>query len=180
MMFCHRQQGCVCIKILWANFCYEITWIDLAFWLQISINTDTPLVSAAFIVLLTLHDTSIFSLCLESSTVSIEKSIPILVYTAKNSVYEHIHTSIILEVSSASVIITSATTEADFLSKTPTLPVLVRWTTIRNFLDDLFVFVSACGKKIKFQLELELVSPSPCLQTLATCFANHSHLPPPP
>lgn len=113
-MFCHRQRGCACIKILWARFCYEITWIDLAFWLQICINTDTPLVSAAFIVLLTLHDTNIFWLYLESNTVFIEKSILILVYTARNSVYEHIHTSIISEVSSTSVIITSATIKLIF------------------------------------------------------------------
>lgn len=39
-------------------------------------------------------------------------------YTARNIVCEHIHSSIISEVSNASAIIAYATTEADFLSKT--------------------------------------------------------------
>lgn len=46
-------------------------------------------------------------------------------YAVRNIVCEHIHSSIISEVSNASAIITYAKTEADFLSKTLKL-VLVR------------------------------------------------------
>lgn len=115
------EWGCVCIKILWASFFYEITWTDFAFWVQIFINTDTPLVSAAFVVLLTLYDT--FSDFIQRLTQYLFRNSFLFSCIQLEIVWMWIYTLIYYFRNFNTI--TSATIQADFLSKTLQLLALV-------------------------------------------------------